>query len=185
MTSCLQCGHDDPAGFTFCPRCGTRAVEAVGKRDPLLGLILNGKYRVESEIGVGAMGRVYLGEHIGLKKRVALKVLHSDLQVSDESLQRFQREGIAAGKFSHPHAIQIFDFDRSDGRVFYLAMEFIDGVNLGCSCASADGCPSTWRFCSRCRWPRAWPRPTSTASCTATSSPRTSWSARARAATCA
>ena len=131
MTSCLQCGHDDPAGFTFCPRCGTRAVESVEKRDPLLGLVLNGKYRVESEIGVGAMGRVYLGEHIGLKKRVALKVLHPDLQVSDESLQRFQREGIAAGKFNHPHAIQIFDFDRSDGRVFYLAMEFVDGVNLG------------------------------------------------------
>jgi tetratricopeptide (TPR) repeat protein len=135
MTSCLQCGHQDPGGFLFCPRCGTKAVEGVGAVNPLLGRILNGKYRVESEIGQGAMGTVYLGEHIGLKKRIALKVLHSDLEVSDESLQRFQREGMAAGRFSHPHAIQIFDFDRSDSspsgsRVFYLAMEYVEGANL-------------------------------------------------------
>ncbi len=131
MTSCLQCGHEDPGGFVFCPRCGTKAVEPVEASDPLLGRTLNGKYRIETEIGVGAMGTVYLGEHIGLRKKVALKVLHPDLQVGDESLQRFQREGIAAGKFNHPHAIQIFDFDKSEGRTFYLAMEYVDGVNLG------------------------------------------------------
>jgi len=135
MTSCLQCGHQDPAEFLFCPRCGTKAVAGAEAGDPLLGRILNGKYRVEREIGQGAMGTVYLGEHIGLKKKLALKVLHSDLEVSDESLQRFQREGMAAGRFSHPHAIQIFDFDRSESvhgkaRVFYLAMEFVDGANL-------------------------------------------------------
>jgi serine/threonine protein kinase/tetratricopeptide (TPR) repeat protein len=110
-------------------------VEGGAPADPLLGRTLNGKYRVESEIGQGAMGTVYLGEHIGLRKKVALKVLHSDMQVSDESLQRFQREGMAAGRFNHPHAIQIFDFDRSDAerggaRVFYLAMEYVEGVNL-------------------------------------------------------
>ena len=130
MTSCLQCGHQDPGEFLFCPRCGTKAVEGATGSDPLLGRILNGKYRIESEIGQGAMGTVYLGEHIGLKKKVALKILHSDLQVSDESLQRFQREGIAAGKFNHPHLIQIFDFDKSEGRLFYLAMEYVEGVNL-------------------------------------------------------
>jgi Tfp pilus assembly protein PilF len=129
MTTCLQCGHADASDFLFCPRCGTKALESASGADPLIGRILNGKYRVESEIGAGAMGTVYLGEHIGLKKKVALKILHSDLQVSDESLQRFQREGIAAGKFSHPHLIQIFDFDRSE-RIFYLAMEFVEGVNL-------------------------------------------------------
>src|SRR5688572_17987779 len=135
MTTCLQCGHADPGEFLFCPRCGTKAVEAGKATNPLLGRILNGKYRIENEIGQGAMGTVYLGEHIGLKKKVALKILHSDLQVSDESLQRFQREGIAAGKFNHPHLIQIFDFDRSDsergdGRLFYLAMEYVEGANL-------------------------------------------------------
>jgi serine/threonine-protein kinase len=135
MSQCLQCGHQDAAQFLFCPRCGTKAVEGGTVANPLLGRILNGKYRVESEIGQGAMGTVYLGEHIGLKKKIALKVLHSDLEVSDESLQRFQREGMAAGRFNHPHAIQIFDFDRSEpgasgSRVFYLAMEYVEGSNL-------------------------------------------------------
>jgi len=130
MASCLHCGHADPGGFVFCPRCGTKAVEGAGPADPLLGRVLNGKYRVEAEIGQGAMGRVYLGEHIGLRKKIALKVLHADLRVSDDSLQRFQREGMAAGKFNHPHAIQIFDFDKGEGGVFYLAMEFVEGVTL-------------------------------------------------------
>jgi serine/threonine protein kinase/Tfp pilus assembly protein PilF len=130
MSTCLNCGHADASDFSFCPRCGTRAAEAASGGDPLLGRTLNNKYRIEEKIGAGAMGTVYLGEHIGLKKKVALKILHADLQVSDDALQRFQREGIAAGKFNHPHAIQIFDFDRSEGQLFYLAMEFVDGVNL-------------------------------------------------------
>ncbi|MFN0245078.1 MAG: protein kinase domain-containing protein [Planctomycetota bacterium] len=130
MSLCLNCGHEDAHGFAFCPHCGTRAAEAASGRDPLLGRTLNGKYRVDEKIGAGAMGTVYLSEHIGLKKKIALKVLHPDLHVSDEALQRFQREGIAAGKFNHPNAIQIFDIDRGEGRVSYLAMEYVDGVNL-------------------------------------------------------
>ncbi len=130
MTSCLNCGHEDDADFLFCPKCGTKAPESADATDPLLGRTLNDKYRVLAEIGSGAMGTVYRGEHVVLKKKVALKVLHTDLQLSDEQLQRFQREGIAAGKFSHPNAIQIFDFDRAEGRVVYLAMEFVEGMNL-------------------------------------------------------
>jgi len=127
MTSCSNCGYTAEAAFNFCPACGTKSV---GESESLIGTTLNDKYRVLSQIGSGGMGTVYLGEHIGLKKRVALKILHPDLHVSEESLQRFQREGIAAGKFNHPNAIQIFDFDRSKSGTFYLAMEFIEGPNL-------------------------------------------------------
>ncbi len=98
--------------------------------DTLLGQTLSGKYRIISELGSGSMGTVYLGEHLGLKKKVALKILHPDLHVSDESLKRFQREGIAAGSFNHPNAIQIFDFDRAEGKHIYLALEFCEGQNL-------------------------------------------------------
>jgi Tfp pilus assembly protein PilF len=131
MTTCLQCGHADAGGFVYCPRCGTKAVGSGGAKDPLIGRILNGKYRIEAQIGQGAMGVVYLGEHLGLRKKVALKLLHADLQVSDESLQRFQREGMAAGRFNHPNAIQVFDLDRGEGGPFYLAMEYVEGVDLG------------------------------------------------------
>ncbi len=130
MTTCSNCSYSSDIEFHFCPECGTKAIESTQAEDPLPGKTLNGKYRVLAPLGSGSMGTVYLGEHVGLRKRVALKVLHADLQVDDETLSRFQREGIAAGKFTHPNAIQIFDFDRHDKRVVYLAMEYVEGVDL-------------------------------------------------------
>ncbi len=129
-TSCPNCAFASTEAFTYCPKCGTKVPELHGPADPLIGRTLNGKYRVLSEIGIGSMGTVYLGEHIGLKKRVALKVLHTNVQAGREARSRFQREGIAAGQFTHPSAIQIFDFDMDEGPVFYLAMEFVEGVDL-------------------------------------------------------
>ncbi len=129
-TTCPNCSYASAEVFAYCPKCGTKVPELHGPADPLLGRTLNGKYRVLSEIGVGSMGTVYLGEHIGLKKRVALKVLHTNVQAGREARSRFQREGIAAGQFTHPNAIQIFDFDMDEGPVFYLAMEFVEGVDL-------------------------------------------------------
>jgi len=130
MVTCTNCGIDIQGEFKFCPSCGTKIVAAPAPETSLIGTTLTNKYRVLSEIGSGSMGTVYLAEHIGLKKQVAIKVLRSDLQVSEESLRRFQREGIAAGKFNHPNAIQIFDFDRAADDTFFLAMEYINGSNL-------------------------------------------------------
>ena len=130
MSSCWSCGHRAETEFRFCPACGSLAQEGADPADTLVGRTLNAKYRILAEIGSGAMGTVYLGEHVGLQKRVALKVLHPDLQVGDEALKRFQREGIAAGKLNHPNAIQIFDFDKSEDGLLYLGMEFVEGSNL-------------------------------------------------------
>ena len=128
MPTCATCGHQSENDFNFCPSCGASAggEEAGG----LVGRILNGKYKIVRQIGQGAMGVVYEGEHVALQKRVALKVLHPDLGVTEDSLRRFQQEGIAAGRFNHLGAIQIFDFDREGDRILYLAMEFIDGEDL-------------------------------------------------------
>ena len=128
MSTCQQCGHESADPFQYCPRCGTKCGSEGG--DSLVGRILNDKYRLIEVIGSGATGTVFRGEHVGLKKRVALKVLHADLDLGAEALQRFQREGIAAGKFSHPNAIDIFDFDKADGDVVFLAMEFVEGKSL-------------------------------------------------------
>jgi serine/threonine protein kinase/Flp pilus assembly protein TadD len=129
MPSCSNCGLTIEPQVRFCPDCGTKVVSQAPDEDPLLGRTLNEKYRVLERVGSGSMGTVYRAEHIALKKKVALKVLRPDLHVTEETLQRFQREGIAAGRFSHPNAIQIFDFDRED-RLFYLAMEFVEGRNI-------------------------------------------------------
>ncbi|MFT7679871.1 MAG: serine/threonine protein kinase, partial [Planctomycetota bacterium] len=123
MTLCPNCSQALEEGTRFCPSCGIKIGEGVAEQGSLLGTTLNGKYRVISELGTGAMGTVYLGEHLSLKKQVALKVLHTDLQIGQEALVRFQREGIAAGKFNHPGAIQIFDFDVEGKDTWYLAME--------------------------------------------------------------
>jgi serine/threonine-protein kinase len=130
MTTCSNCGQTFESGARFCPSCGTQILAVANAGDALIGRTLNGKYRVVAEVGEGSMGRVYTAEHISLKKRVALKVLHRDLELTEETLQRFQREGIALGKFTHPNAIQIFDFDRAEGGIFFLAMEFVEGVDL-------------------------------------------------------
>ncbi|MHC5063715.1 MAG: serine/threonine protein kinase [Planctomycetota bacterium] len=130
MSTCINCGHQPEDNVKFCPSCGTQMGPQAEQADTLLGQTLSGKYRIISELGSGSMGTVYLGEHLGLKKKVALKILHPDLHVSDESLKRFQREGIAAGSFNHPNAIQIFDFDRAEGKHIYLALEFCEGQNL-------------------------------------------------------
>ena len=131
MSTCSSCSEPLQEGARFCPACGAKIVEDVPGQDPLLGRTLNDKYRILSEIGSGSMGTVYLAEHISLQKKVALKVLRPELMAGDESITRFQREGIAAGKFTHPNAIQIFDFDRDGDELFFLAMEFIEGEDLG------------------------------------------------------
>ena len=126
MSVCVSCGHSAAGDFQFCPQCGTRTVGVGGG---MIGRTLVGKYRILQEVGAGSMGTVYRAEHTALRRQVAIKVLHRELQVDDEALRRFQREGIAAGHLQHPNAIQMFDFDRDDGLLF-LAMEFVDGKSL-------------------------------------------------------
>ena len=111
MYHCLNCSHASEEKFKFCPTCGTEATATADKAS-LIGKVLNGKYRIIEEVGAGAMGTVYRAEQVSLKKPIAIKVLHQDLMVNDESVRRFHAEGIAAGKFTHPSAIQIFDFDK-------------------------------------------------------------------------
>ncbi len=130
MAICSNCGFESEKEFRFCPECGSKWVETEVSGDPMLGRTLGGKYRILEPIGVGSMGRVYLSEHTTLKKQVAIKVLHRDLQVSNEAIARFQREGIAAGQINHSSVVQIFDFERTDDEVCYLAMEYVDGVDL-------------------------------------------------------
>jgi len=130
MSLCPNCHAALEASSHFCPACGTKLGAVPSEEGSLLGATLNGKYRVLEELGSGAMGTVYLGEHLSLKKQVALKVLHTDLQIGKEALVRFQQEGIAVGKFTHPGAIQIFDFDVEGEDTWYLAMEYVEGQTL-------------------------------------------------------
>ena len=93
-----------------------------------------GSYRVTGFIGAGAMGAVYLGEHTLLKRRVAIKVMHSGLQspeLGDEGPRRFFTEAQALARIKDTrYVIQLFDFGRLDEGTFYYVMEYLEGRDL-------------------------------------------------------
>jgi serine/threonine protein kinase len=84
------------------------------------------QYEILEPIGKGGMGAVYKARHPSLDRVVALKILPaSDPQLAE----RFQREAIALARLNHPHIVAVHDIGRS-GPWLYMAMEFVDGVNL-------------------------------------------------------
>ncbi len=96
-----------------------------------LGSVLDGRYRIDAVIGIGGMGRVYRGEHTGIGRAVAIKVLHADLGRNKEAAQRFQREALASGRLDHPNIVGVSDFGTIDHVGLYLVMESLEGEPLG------------------------------------------------------
>src|SRR5688572_9592054 len=130
MTPCPSCGAKNAEGARYCAQCGTHISPEVDEDERWRGQTLGGRYCLRRKIGRGAMGTVFEAEHVRLHKRVAIKMLHPNLQLDEQSMRRFQQEGVAAGRLQHPGVVQVFDFDRADGGSYYLAMEFVDGVTL-------------------------------------------------------
>jgi eukaryotic-like serine/threonine-protein kinase len=99
--------------------------------DLTIGSVLAGRYRIDGLLGSGGMGRVYRGEHTGIGRQVAIKVLHADLTRNREAAARFQREAIASGRLDHPNIVGVSDFGVLDEGGCYLVMEVLDGEPLG------------------------------------------------------
>lgn len=97
--------------------------------DALIGTLL-GDYEIESRIGRGGMGVVYLARQLSLDRPVAIKVLPAELCEDHEYVDRFLREARAAAHLNHPSIIQIFDAGVSENLYFFV-MEYVDGKNLG------------------------------------------------------
>ncbi len=93
------------------------------------GSVLKDTYRIDSELGSGGMGTVYLSTHMGLEKRMAVKVLSPRAIASPESLARFSREAKVAGKVNHPAMTHVIDYGVEKGTP-YIVMEYVDGVEL-------------------------------------------------------
>ena len=94
------------------------------------GVIIAGKYRVESLIGEGGMGQVYRAEHLVLGRPVALKLLtRGGPLATPEHRERFLREARTASRINHPNLAVIYDFGEWEDRLF-LAMELLVGESL-------------------------------------------------------
>src|SRR5438132_10077806 len=86
-------------------------------------------YRIVSKIGAGGMGEVYLAHDTRLDRRVALKVLPTDVAADQTRMRRFVQEAKAASALNHPNIITIHEIDQFDSMNF-IATEFIDGEIL-------------------------------------------------------
>ncbi|HMG57124.1 MAG TPA: protein kinase, partial [Kofleriaceae bacterium] len=73
---------------------------------------------------------VYRAAHVGLRRQVAVKILHPSLAASPEVRNRFEREALAVGKIDHPNCVSVYDVGRLPGGALYLAMELLEGRAL-------------------------------------------------------
>jgi serine/threonine protein kinase len=92
-------------------------------------LLADGRYKVLSYIGQGAMATVYKVEQVALKKQFALKLL-SPYNEDDPRIRRFQKEAQAASQLDHPNLVRAIDFGMVEGNRPFLVMDFVAGKTL-------------------------------------------------------
>ncbi|MEP6901304.1 MAG: protein kinase [Actinomycetota bacterium] len=100
----------------------------------LISQTIDGKYKIERQLGKGGMGTVYLATHLGTERPVAVKVIIQQFMQRPEFVERFRREARAAGRLRHPNVVDVTDFgiaEMKSGKVAYLVMEYLDGCTLG------------------------------------------------------
>ena len=127
---CPRCDRKLNADDRFCARCGlARSLDGTPV-DPLIGLTVSERYRIEERIGVGGMGTVYRAQHVRFGQDVAIKVLH-ERHTGDEKLaRRFEKEALTYGRVSHPNLVGLHDFGTTPDGMFFMALEYCPGQPL-------------------------------------------------------
>ncbi|SJN19584.1 Probable serine/threonine-protein kinase pknL [Microbacterium esteraromaticum] len=97
--------------------------------DPLIGRLVDGRYRVRARIARGGMATVYVATDMRLERRIALKVMHAHLSDDTAFQSRFIQEARAAARLADPHVVNVFD-QGQDGELAYLVMEYLPGITL-------------------------------------------------------
>ncbi len=93
----------------------------------LVGVVLDGRYRLDALLGEGGMGSVFRAQHLAMDRRVAVKLLKPHLTQDGTAAQRFLREARATLKVDSPHAVKVLDFGITPHGDYYMALEYLDG----------------------------------------------------------
>jgi serine/threonine protein kinase len=96
-----------------------------------IGSVIAGRYKVEKLLGRGGFGAVYKVEHATTGKAQVLKVLRPNLADDPTQVQRFFNEAKVSSRLSHPNTVNVFDFGQTEGGLLFIAMELLDGAELG------------------------------------------------------
>ena len=108
----------------------TVSAKSVETVDMSLGKILDNRYRLDSLITSGGMGKVYCGTRLNLNDRVAIKVLHTENTSDQQAIERFRREAQTSALLKHPNTVSIYDFGVTEEGFCYIVMEFVEGTTL-------------------------------------------------------
>src|SRR6188508_979109 len=95
-----------------------------------VGQLVEDRYKLLRLMGEGGMGRVYEAEHIGIGKRVAVKVLHAVFSNAADVVARFRQEARIATQIGNAHIVDVTDSGMTEDGRFYFVMEYLDGVEL-------------------------------------------------------
>jgi serine/threonine-protein kinase len=94
------------------------------------GQTVGAKYQVGHLVGSGGMGTVWLGQHVGLGTRVAIKFIRPQFAARVDARRRFEIEARAAASIDTKHAVKVYDYGVTDGGLPYIVMEYLEGESL-------------------------------------------------------
>lgn len=127
MHTCTTCGGVFQAPGV-CPRDSAVLIDAPS--DPLVGRVLDERYRVLDRIGEGGMGAVYRAAHTRIASTFAVKVVWGEFAFDAEMQQRFLREAETASCLSHRSIVRVTDFGSDGISLIYLVMDYLEGPSL-------------------------------------------------------
>lgn len=147
---CPECGRVSKGDDAFCPGCGARLVIWAHSQDApeedMSGRVIDRRFQILERIGRGGMSTVYRAEQTSIARPVALKVLSPQLSSIENVKKRFHNEAALASRLNHPNTVTIYDFGESSEGLLYIAMELVEGQNLGKE-IKANGAMSWQRAC--------------------------------------
>ena len=116
------------------------------------GDLVAGRFRIVEMIGSGGFSVVYRAHQAGMNRFVALKVLKPRAADDARAVERFRREALYASHLSHPNTITLFDYGHTDSGLFYIAMEYLVGMDLSVVVQQGKPMelPRVWKILAQC-----------------------------------